>query len=1339
MVSRHSSNLPSLRSAYWLVSTLLIGIGTMFAAGCGPGQQNPCDSKTCEYGVCEASSGECVNPESCMPPGASSASESADAGGLPADAGGMEGGESAPDRSCLDGYECVSGSCEVAESCDTDPPCDRGICREGVCVNEDSCVDRSDCAPGFRCGDDGKCVADPCDQVDCERGVCRGGQCVNRESCPNDTGPTPACLEEYGCARGSCEPAGEFCELRECERGRCSTEQLECVNADRCTGDADCLEGFYCDGGQCEENACDVQRTVCDRGVCDPGTGSCANPDQCDESSACLPTYACVDDECVAEDQKCGEDGCPGNMLCDYDAENLEASCAENPSLPCRDARDCSEQRVCENGDCVEPTACELDAFEPNDETGEATDYFEARSGGIVEASVCPDDTDIFEFDTTSDDDSRGRFLLDLNVDRAALGLGGLGVRVLDEEGEVWVEGTTGENGRVQIDKRLGVAQTGVFTIEISERGELNPAGVDYSLFTDIVGFDVARACQNAESVRGRTNFRDSTNLGESAAIRASCVENSDQATEKIFQFELEEKNYVDIEVEPEEGFDASVAVRRRCRVPQSEVSCAEADRQGGAEQVDAKLEAGNYYLIVQGVGSDSGGDFDVLFRRRPANCTDRDNYCLDDQSAQICSPEGQQLEERQCPFGCAFEVGECDRPKGDTCRQAIEVDTSEQFTKQVNWSTLSNQFDPGTGQCLVSDDPASDGPDSVFEVEIPADHALTAELEMQDFERGSMYLLDGCGDASSYCEKGVDSGSATEQLIYRNTTRSAQTKYLVADSESTSSGSAEVTVDVEESVCSAGSTFCRDGDVRECNEAGTELEVQQQCSVGCQTGNCLAESCNTARSLGTGGSWQLDPTNYANDFSLDSDDCAGTSLDGPDLVFEATVGPGEVLDAQLGDQGSSMNGALYLTTECSSTSSHSETCLEGTDEVVGGTENLAYRNASDAPETYYLVVDSESDASSSGQQTWSLVADITSTTCTPGEASCQDSTALSYCGEDGLSSETYNCQGGSPQCTSDSTGAYCDNPTGEVCPDPVRVQDGDSVTGDFNGSNAIELPDGDVGACSLDGATDGADSIYRVSLTQDDLLRASLSTSNSDARMYLLRDCFWDRSCQKSVEGDGGDDLLYQAPSDDTVFVVVDETGASGSESFTVDFDITRNAICIPGVQECVDSSSVAECNTDGTAYKWKLSCNQVCQDAACELNASAADSCSTAPEVGSGTLGSINMNSQSDNSSGVSSACAPDGSSGNDAVFQVQAQAGQTISATADVESFDDPVIYISKTCGGCVTGVDSGGLGDAESLSYDVPSGEGGSYHVFFDGEDGFDTGERWNIDVRVEDSN
>ncbi|MFW5966035.1 MAG: hypothetical protein ACOCV2_00900 [Persicimonas sp.] len=236
---------------------LVIAAGLLVAAlalsACGG--EDPCADRVCEFGVCDAGTGECVNASEC---------------------------DRATD--CLPGYRCgADGACRQVQSCDE-------------CDDDQRCVD-------------GRCVGGDavCDEVECERGVCRApdAECVNADDCDGDDS---RCLAGYFCGEADrCRP--DLCERNgvNCEEGGVCVESVgECENPRRCEGDEDCLSDH-----RCVESRCRLEDAMCGDGSGDGGcagerecrvrdqVAECVEPDECTTSIDCDEGRQCSGRECI--------------------------------------------------------------------------------------------------------------------------------------------------------------------------------------------------------------------------------------------------------------------------------------------------------------------------------------------------------------------------------------------------------------------------------------------------------------------------------------------------------------------------------------------------------------------------------------------------------------------------------------------------------------------------------------------------------------------------------------------------------------------------------------------------------------------------------------------------------------------------------------------------------------------------------------------------------------------------------------------------------------------------------------------------------------------------------
>lgn len=1165
-----------LRWSRGLAACAALIVAAWGLVGCGPDDGKPCGGE-CTYGVCDEQRDECVNADECEPATYSSSETSADAGtdagGVGADAGIGGVPDDPPASDCIQGYSCVGGSCQPDETCDSEnSPCSRGTCRDGRCVNEDQCVTKEDCRENFRCYN-GSCVYAPCSDTNCERGVCDKltGECVNADECSADADPPEACIEGYTCHDGDCYEKSSFCETVDCERGVCDSEEAACVNAEDCDEDAECLEGLYCTGeGNCETNECYEVKRICDRGVCDPADQSCGNPETCSELADCAPMYSCLEDECVANSELCGEEGCPGNQVCSYDEESLSASCEENSDEPCRNAIDCRGDRVCRDGSCGDPVSCSNDDWEPNNGAMEATSYFDKRLDGRIRGTVCSGDKDFYAFDTERDEDFRGEFAVQLKYNPVDVGISDLNVRVLRPDGSLWFEERVdGDEGEALIRKQFGAgAPKGIYQVVVEDPGDVRDPGIRYEALIDIISQESIDACQKGETLETPSDSGN-TNKGESVGLDASCVQEGDEQPEDLYEFTIEEKSYVEIEVQPDGAADLTAAIRSECELPVTEQACTNTAGVGGTETVSATLDPGTYYLIVQGTAaSNSGGKYTTTFSRRDADCTDSDNQCVSDSEAKICSPEGRNLETEQCQLGCDQRRNRCVRAEGDVCYKSVDG-SGGLSGHTVDYGKLRNSFESAGATCLPNSRGA-EGPDKVFDIEVPAGEVLLADLNLSSGQDGSMYVLSECEDASTFCEQGVDSNSNTESLRYPNRTASSDQVFLVVDSAAGTSGTAELDVSIEELICQPGTKRCNGADVQQCNNAGTAWNTQKSCKFGCSNGTCVGDNCAESFDVTGGGSWTFDPGNYNDDYTVNSNNTGcfsgggfqGTTMDGPDVVFRADVPAGQVLEAKLTEpSGSSYDSVVYIVEDCADTATHESTCQDGSNDVSTGTERAVTLNESGSTTSYFIVADAVSTGSTPSD--WTLDVTVQQPTCTPLDKRCADSSTLEYCTRTGLKYASYKCQGSPSDCTTSGSDTSCADPTGDYCYDPKEYS-GSAITNKTvdmgNQSNQIEVPQS---CTSRD--TEGNDLIYEVEASAGETIDVSAAESSQsfsqDPGLYIMKENCLDEQSACVAGSDsrfgGSESLSYTVPSGEggTYYVVYDATDTFESDD---DWDIS-------------------------------------------------------------------------------------------------------------------------------------------------------------------------------------
>jgi len=323
--------------------------------------------------------------------------------------------------SCDDGNECTDTWCDPDSGCVS-------VANEADCDDGNECTIGDHCQEGWcvwqqleECDDGNQCTDDECDPgAGCTYSL-SDGACDDGNLCTVDD----------VCALGSCIAGGEL----PCNDGNvCTADSCKpsvgcefVPNAADCDDGNACTEGDHCQAGACvvaemtdcnDFNICTLDFCVPDEGCqhaplqvpCDDGSkctigdycvdGSCVSgmPADCDDGNQCtldecLPDDGCVNtaqagpcndgDPCTVDDVCDGDQCAPGPALeCDDQSECTTDSCDpvqlcvfEPIAGSCDDGNACTEDDLCEAGDCVggpqiscdDGDQCTADSCQPAD------------------------------------------------------------------------------------------------------------------------------------------------------------------------------------------------------------------------------------------------------------------------------------------------------------------------------------------------------------------------------------------------------------------------------------------------------------------------------------------------------------------------------------------------------------------------------------------------------------------------------------------------------------------------------------------------------------------------------------------------------------------------------------------------------------------------------------------------------------------------------------------------------------------------------------------------------------------------------------------------------------
>jgi hypothetical protein len=1027
--------------------------------------------------------------------------------------------------------------------------------------------------------------------VTCQRGVCERGtdKCVSAETCTEETEALD-CVAGQKCAVDTCETPETYCDAVTCERGVCSYEEDGCINAMDCGGDeANCLEGYFCDDmNTCRVDLCEQNDIECEgNGVCVPASGQCQNATSCESNSDCLADHVCVGNSCRLESVACGnasgDGGCPGNQSCEYDAENLSASCQE-PDV-CQTSLDCTGNRQCGGQSCLEPVSCKDDLLEPNDSMMEASTFTDVAQALLVDGSLCQGDTDVFNFTTTdivAPTDS-GEIVVQVDVPARDIGLGTVSATLNGPDGtqlDSASMGMTAEDGSMRMTTELGIPDHGTYSVNLQPGDQMSTAGLTYDLTVSIEPQDTVQACADAQVINAGQRVSGSTE-GAPSGLGGSCLGEDESSSERIYALQLERSQEVTVSVDPVlSDADASVSLRSRCLQPSSEVTCVDDEGAGASESFTEVLSAGLHYVVVQAPAGETLGSFELTVESSfLTTCGPDDNYCSDGQTAQVCSPDGGRYSQVACDAGCQPSTGRCFPPAGDRCEDAPQLmneggmsgggnggnggDGSNNVTlsRTIDLNQLRDDYTIQPDGCLGPAPTETDGPEQTYQVSVPAQKAVTVTATFDNEVDGSIYFTEGCSDLQTTCATGAKDSlpddPAKEELTYSNQTDMDQTRYLVIDTAAGQNyGDVEVTVEYKDVICSPGMDQCsQQGNVETCDEFGVAYNETAACGLGCESGICQGEACPGAIDIPNDGNeytYTFSLSDFVDDYDIDGAGCMDSSFDdspGPEAVFKVNANAGDIFDLSW-DTGD--DPAMYVSTDCQNLKS---SCVFGAEDFGNNTLNEQFSVSSAG--TYYIFTDVDESSFTSIAQNQTFTAKVSAPQCTagPSTVSCQGSGNLQYCDSVGLF-QTYSCNGG-------CTNGTCGNPQGELCADAKPMADGDSDSqSSYIGINAIDpVANNQTGSCSFPENTAGADWVYAVDLQAGETLTADYTGTSSFGSgsccdlMYLLKDCYDTTTCVDTAENDGS--ITYTASSAETVYVVMDHDSYVNNSTYGFDIDI--------------------------------------------------------------------------------------------------------------------------------------------------------------------------------------
>lgn len=786
----------------------------------------------------------------------------------------------------------------------------------------------------------------------------------------------------------------------------------------------------------------------------------------------------------------------------------------------------------------------------------------------------------------------------------------------------------------------------------------------------------------------GGTYRGDFQQLSDAVSMPASgCTGMSGDGPDAVYRVDLKAGEVLTAEARSYASAFPMLYVIGDCSSPSQSCEVGQRSAAGSRSQIAYTAGEGEtVYLVVDTPSRRATGAYEVSIQTQQQECTPGQRTCGGNgKTLEHCTAQGIYTRHR-CNDGCG--AGECSQPDGDSCIDAVPVDKNETITG--TWER-TNQVNPGighVGSCYFDSSSNPNGPETVYRVQLAGGDLLTANLETDNSD-AVLYFMEECGTQDS-CKAGRPTrGDQTRQYF----TARSRSVYVVVDKNGTSASSTEYELDLSVrsgAVCAPNKASCVDiGTVEVCNDSGDGFESQLSCPGQCLNGGCRLDSakgdtCSSAVDIGDGfwgfGSY----TEFDDDIQIEpSSGCVTKTSKGPDAAYRIRVQADKILHVEA----NSLGGEEPILSVLEDCASPNDSCLAGAEGGKSGKAELFYRTRQTKAVT--VVVDS---AMGGADEPFTLYVNQMEPECSSGERICApDGQVLKYCNTTGIF-ETYRCEN---SCSNGS----CADPTGEVCVDAVRLQNGDSYTGRFSDfSNDLD-PGTGSNSCifSESGQQEGNDAVFAIDLQAGQLLKASLATDASDPGMYILDSCTGPthNNCRRGRADTN--EFRFYAPETKRYYLVVDEESADADEQFTLNVETESGLACQPGAFTCKGQDTIEACNEDGTRVISTATCQHGCADGYCKEPKTPNDTCSEAASI-TGSMRVVDSFGRFEKDYNPSGDCPVTSASGKDAVYAVDLEAGQALEVRAVTASGEVAPVYLTRDCSklssGCLAGDDSTG---------------------------------------------
>ncbi|MFU8804212.1 MAG: hypothetical protein ACNA8W_10415, partial [Bradymonadaceae bacterium] len=764
------------------------------------------------------------------------------------------------------------------------------------------------------------------------------------------------------------------------------------------------------------------------------------------------------------------------------------------------------------------------------------------------------------------------------------------------------------------------------------------------------------------------------------------------EGRDTFYGIDLEAGDVLDARLTTNNG-NAMLYLVEDCRDP---ASCLAYVRPSGAPRLFYEAtEAGRVYLVVDSSSSFSSSvRYDLEVDIKYPECIPGQQACADDlKTMRLCNSFGI-YEDYPCDGDCLGSS--CETPAGDSCTDAIPLLPGDEFVGSLG--SFTNTLNPGPATCFhgqTVDELA--GRDAVFAIFLDQGDILTADV-VPSSNTLSLYILEDCHRSAA--EACVHAQVDTRRLSFY--APESKTYYLVVDLLSSwATPSFTLRTHVQPGgVCQPGGSTCEDASsaLSICNAEGSQFVAFTTCAHGCDRDQCAGPSepntnCSTVETIWESTRLRDHIGRFTDEFNPGVDSCTGVSTLGRDAVYRVSMAGGQVLRATVKPDNRTHDIVVYLAGDCDSVAA---TCLDAARSREG--EFTAGYHALQA-EDVFVFVDTE-NANSSGY--FSLDIEV-------GQAEC-DSDTGSYCG-------------GSVWMQCDRLGQYqpeecafgcgfegCLPPPNDHCEDALDATDGVGFRGEISAYTALYSPSSSE--CTGSGGA-GPEAVFFVDALPFEVIRVVYQSDTYDGAIWITRDCAdAEDSCIASVNTSAPgqiETLDHIVTEAGRYYIMADSSSTAAHGDFQVDIWVDQ-PFCASDEVTCLDANTLGVCAPERNVFL-SYACGGGCSDNQCLIPRG--DICQDVIDADGGGTFSGDFATLTDQVSPPFGGCTGFDAPGPEAMYSVELQAGQTLTATlSNVDESVDLSLYLTGSCleaaTTCLTGSDVYGAA-AETITYTATSDE------------------------------